>query len=383
MVKIEMKNKKFMFAIAAVFLIAGSTAAGFMDLPQSLAAQAQLMQIQTSPGPFIAQGIELGILALLITISVAALVYVLSGWTGSPNAKAWSRMQIYQALVTGLVLAVFVGLFALVLTNPQGIMQPLGVVPNWQAQFGEAGTSSGATYNCANTPDIFQLATCDLSLFASDAFYYFDALFLGTMIAGADGGISVQINPLSAVSSKVMLPDVTIGFSQESLFPISIEDGASWLFSAIMFFMIFVNVLLFLVAGAPFWLVFFIVLGLLARAFGVTRTFGGAMIALGVGLGIILPLIISMTYGYLDVQIQQISLTTLIGQILNMMLWAASLIFSTGTFVPQTIFQLAAIVAGLTFIPFLSLTVLDAFIVDFSKAIGERLDFMSLLTGLV
>ncbi|EQD57918.1 hypothetical protein B2A_04611, partial [mine drainage metagenome] len=39
--------------------------------------------------------------------------------------------------------------------------------------------------------------------------------------------------------------------------------------------------------------------------------------------------------------------------------------------------------AGLTFIPFLNFTILDAFIVDFSKVMGEKVSFMALLSNLV
>jgi hypothetical protein len=38
---------------------------------------------------------------------------------------------------------------------------------------------------------------------------------------------------------------------------------------------------------------------------------------------------------------------------------------------------------GFTFLPLFNLTVVDAFIVDFSRSIGERMDFLSLLTRLL
>ncbi|MEM3460077.1 MAG: hypothetical protein QXO24_02535, partial [Candidatus Micrarchaeaceae archaeon] len=38
---------------------------------------------------------------------------------------------------------------------------------------------------------------------------------------------------------------------------------------------------------------------------------------------------------------------------------------------------------GLLFIPILNFIILDAFIIDFSRAVGEKIDFMSLLVRMV
>ena len=67
----------------------------------------------------------------------------------------------------------------------------------------------------------------------------------------------------------------------------------------------------------------------------------------------------------------------------DLLLSLLPLIGGSGFAAGPWVFAIAAVVAGLTFIPFLNFTIVDAFIVDFSKAIGERLDFMSLLIGVV
>ena len=119
----------------------------------------------------------------------------------------------------------------------------------------------------------------------------------------------------------------------------------------------------------------------IARAFGFTRSFGGTMIALGLGLGFVFPLVMSITYGYLDMQIIQLGcaagLGGCTGTLFSSMVSAfAGLITGSGLLLNGSwIYQLAALGAGLTFIPFLNFTLVETFVADFSKAIGEKLDF--------
>ena len=61
-----------------------------------------------------------------------------------------------------------------------------------------------------------------------------------------------------------------------------------------------------------------------------------------------------------------------------------ALFFGTQTPFLSTFLQvLGYMLAGFTFIPFLNFIIVDTFIIDFSQAIGERMDFMSLLAGVV
>ena len=104
--------------------------------------------------------------------------------------------------------------------------------------------------------------------------------------------------------------------------------------------------------------------------------------------GLIYPLLVSLTYGYINVQAhvdclisQGCSTAFSVGGIF-LAVW--SLFTSTGSasLVPFYT-QVGYLLAGLTFIPFLNFIILDAFIIDFSQAIGERMDFMALLAGIV
>jgi hypothetical protein len=44
---------------------------------------------------------------------------------------------------------------------------------------------------------------------------------------------------------------------------------------------------------------------------------------------------------------------------------------------------LGLIIIGLVFVPLLNFIIVDTFIIDFSQAIGERMDFLSMLTGIL
>jgi hypothetical protein len=152
-------------------------------------------------------------------------------------------------------------------------------------------------------------------------------------------------------------------------------------------------------------------IGLIARIFVITRSFGGAMIALGVGLGIIYPLMVCLTYGFVNVGMQQsfagivapaVSTVSMVSWALDpstvssaaiSMLLGTSPVFASVP-APMTAAQLggwfwgmvnylAFVSAGLVLIPFINFLIVDVFIIDFSQAIGERMDFMRLLTGIV
>ncbi|MCW6159733.1 MAG: hypothetical protein LVQ95_01430 [Candidatus Micrarchaeales archaeon] len=363
--------KKLMFPLIILFVLASTATAGIFS-PVLLQTQ------QISFVPFIANAIVIAVLAILVVIAVAALVYLISNIIDSANARAWARFQIYQAIVSGLVLLAFGVLLVFALMNPQGVLGPFGLnlIPNNQQV---SPLQPASHYQCEGAPDIFQLATCDLGLFNSNAFSFFETVFMASMIFGISGGITASISPTAStgVVAKVKL-------SATSLMPTSIEDLTSFIFQVLLFFIFFSNFLLIIVAGSLLFLTYLVIIGLIARTFGLTRTFGGAMISLGLGLGIVLPLMVAIIYGFLDVQIGPIWWGTLIYQVFGLIYWMLGLIFGGGTFgATHIIFQFAALIAGLTFMPFIIFAVVDTFIIDFSKAIGEKLDFMSLLTGLI
>jgi hypothetical protein len=141
----------------------------------------------------------------------------------------------------------------------------------------------------------------------------------------------------------------------------------------------------------------FMSLGLISRMFEVTKSFGGAMIAFGVGLGIIYPLFVCFNYGFLNVQMNLnhgamdlASGTVLVGGMIAVI--AAGVISTATNILPGSPFAgllaelvkyMGLAVIGLTVIPLLNFVLVDVFIRDFSQAAGERMSFLSLLTKIV
>ncbi|MGC8694641.1 MAG: hypothetical protein ACP5RI_03445 [Candidatus Micrarchaeia archaeon] len=306
------------------------------------------------------QAILIGLIAVLTIIIIAAIVYSLSGIINSPNMKAWSRLQIYQAIITGALLIFFISILYLTYINPTSMLSSVNLLPS----------------QCSNVNDMYQAASCDMYVFNNDALSYIDA----------SGAIALTL--AFAPSFTINIPlynDFSISFANISIFPADMEDLLPLFFSFMMSIFILNNILLILLVGAVFWFVSFVVIGLIARALGVTRSFGGSMIALGVGLGIVLPILVILMYGFIDVQIGNVNAISIASELFGFMEFLFLYLFVQGQFpfsLSTVMLTLASIIAGLTIIPFLIFTVLDAFIIDFSTAIGERIDFMSTLTGL-
>lgn len=303
----------------------------------------------------------IAIIVTLITITAAALVFALAGTINSPTARTWSRMQIYEALLSIAILLIFSFFAYLFLINPQHAFGAIGLLPS---------QCSGN-----NVFDIFTLATCDLSTFNNDAFSLAGTLYKATYYLGFAPGFSVTTAPLPAqpyIKGSAELPSI--------LAP-SIETSLSLAFNGILAMLVLNQVQLLLISASMLFLFVFFALGIIARTFGFSRSFGGVLIAFALGLGLIYPILVSLTYGFISVQLNIYPISSDLGTLL---LGLISPIAQTSTTVLTTLAVSAGYyVAGLTFIPFLNFLILDAFIVDFSKSIGEKIDFMSLLSGLV
>ncbi|MGC8586031.1 MAG: hypothetical protein ACP5K5_00595 [Candidatus Micrarchaeia archaeon] len=315
------------------------------------------------------------VIAVLVVALVAAIVYMLAGVINSNNARAWSRMQIYEAMLSLLLIIIFGAFSYLFFLNPQPAFGPSGlnIVPQ---SFSVLGFN--IAQGCSNANDIFNLSVCDLSLFNGAASTAAAFTYYVSFIAGIIPTLSVGF----------FLPEteqsVGVKFKFE-IFPGEIDDLLPFIYSGIIFALLLSQLQLIILSGSLLFLSVFLTIGLVMRTLGVTRSFGGAMIAFGLGLGMVFPLLTSITYGFIDVNISSLSsglgYATLAGEIFSLIL-----AYLTGTSLPvltsgATFF--GYLIAGLTFIPFLNFTIVDAFIVDFSKAVGERMDFMSLLTNII
>jgi hypothetical protein len=309
------------------------------------------------------------IIAVLLVIMVAAMVYALAGVISSSSARTWARIQIYEALLSLMLLIAFITFSYLFFLNPQQAYSSIGLLP--------------AACHANNINTLFNLSACDLGTFTSSAYTYFaSTIYLG-FIVSTSPGMSVKLEAPTQPQTyiKAALTDI-------------IPGGAAGIVGMVMNVLLIALVLnqvqLLLLSGSLLFLSLLVTLGIIVRTFGFTRTFGGAMIALGLGLGFVYPLLVSITYGFIGTaspQVNIFTLPTLVGAGINLIFG-----FVLGQGVSGVLFQaqqlqyllgLGYVAVGLTFVPFLNFIILDAFIVDFSKAVGERVDFMSLMSGLV
>ncbi len=375
-----------LIAIALLSLAVGFGFGGVARAAQE--PQPMVLALATYTPPLLSSWEALASIAVLTVISAAALVYMLAGVITSPNARAWSRMQIYEGLLSMVLIAVFGAFSAMLFINPIG-------------SFGGAASGlSGVNgvnvvpYVCNGAATMYELSTCDISTFVNTAMNYFVALYYAEWGTALVPGLNLEITPLYTSGQS----QIAFGGGVPSLFPSSVISMMSTAESGLLL-LIMLNQLQVLILGSSILLLsFFMVLGLVARTFGFTRTFGGAMIAFGLGLGVIYPLLVSISYGFINVQMQcgapvpaSVSLPgclTPSGAAVGIFVLVTGLAFgaisgSSAALPPVTIIQLGYLVTGLLIVPMLNFAVLDAFIIDFSKAIGERVDFMSLLGNLV
>lgn len=379
------------FAFAVVFLLLTPISMPILALRTSHLNSA-FTQFYNQASTFLIPVITLNYVSyafLIVTIVIiaAAMVYMIAGILNSPNARAWSRLQLYECLLAVIILLSFLSVMDVFSVNLYSTYYNANLVGQPVAQ------SSGlpgdwSTINCNTATDLFQLATCDLAQFNLFAMGMFQALFNATLYASFTPGVTITLTPEIAPTNLAL----DIGSSLSSFFPQGADDTMGVFYSTLLLFYVLTQVQLFIVGGAVLWLSFFVTIGIIARTTGVSRSFGGAMIALGLGLGLIFPIMVTITYGFVNYQLSQLgSLATangLLGMVYGYMMFLVSTFFSGGLvngLLPSGYLLTAggAAVAGLTFIPFLNFTIVDAFIVDFSKAVGERLDFLTLLSGLV
>lgn len=328
-----------------------------------------LQQLPLSPVAWV----PLASIAVLAVITIAAMVYALSGIIGSANARSWSRAQIYEAILS-LVLIIIFGAFSyLFFVNPQGAFSALKLVP------------SAPAIDCTKAASIFELATCDLSMFNTAAFQLAGVWFMISYMIGILPGISIMITPVPTI------PELGFSVTLPSVIPIVNDLLLSSAFIATLTIMLLQQIQLIIISSSILMLSLFLTLGLIARTFGFAKTFGGAMIAFGLGLGLVYPLLVSITYGYVDVQAHIPCILGSTGPWCGAGTYSISamgnslftLLTSQSASHSQFIAQIGYLLAGLTFIPFLNFIIVDAFIIDFSRAIGEQMDFMTLLAGII
>ncbi len=303
----------------------------------------------------------IALIATLLIISVAALVYALSGLIASQNAKGWARLQIYEAILSIVLLLAFAALSYMFFLNPQHAYASVGLLP---------GTCAAPNINT-----IFNLSQCDIGVFTNSAYGYLYTFIISGYIIGFSPGIALDFH----IPTQ---PNVGISTKLDSLVPGGTADILSIAASALLTALVLNQVQVILLSSSLLFLSLFVTIGIVARTFGFTRTFGGAMIAIGLGVGLIYPMLVTITYGFIDPQLMTANLAV---DISNAVQLIVGIVFTNSipAYLSAFVTKLGYLIMGLTFVPFLNFIIVDAFIVDFSKAIGERIDFMSMMTSFV
>ena len=317
------------------------------------------------------------LVAATLIIVILAVVYLLAPLVGRDDIKRNISIMIYQTLFS-IVLILAFGMFATWLCsfNAESLLQSLNL--------------NLVTTIAPKNANLYETALYDLYWFTNYGALANANFFLSLVYYLLNIGpqLSLEINFIPGVQ--------TLGFSAKGSFSLSsvldsyigyINDAISWLF--------IVNDLQFIIiSAAPIIFAIFVSMGLIARIFGFSRSFGGSLIALGVGIGFVYPLMVSITYGFINVAYSQLIVSMLPNVAANTFgtkLQSALVSLLKGkailNFLKSTIYDIIDI-AGFTataslILPLLNFIVVNTFVLDFSQAFGERLDFMSLLTNII
>lgn len=314
--------------------------------------------------------LPVAVAAALAVIGILAVMYALSSFTGNRRIAVWTRAKIYEVLIGFVLIGAFLFL-VLVFTsiNFVQLFNGIGLVPP----------------SCTQPPsnDLFTLAVCDMYTFNHNITYMnYAVYFIGARLAFIPT-LSVKTPPVPGIEGLSVGTSVTVVPRADEVF---LGYALSALYTAFML----THLELLLLAAAMLIFSLFMAIGLVSRMFVITRSFGGALIAFAIGLGIVYPLMVSITYGYVDVGLSKTIVTFVttalagsIGGILGLFVFSGIPALVSGGFAADVAGFIGMALLGLILIPLLNFVIVDVFIIDFSSAVGEKMDLMSLLGGLV
>lgn len=331
----------------------------------------------------------IGIIAVFAVISFA---YILAPLIGRTELQTWLRLKMYESL-TGLFLVLIVGSLATAVCtiNPAPAAKGVGLLPSTCDASQSAQGSSDISNLQAMIPkgginDVYALSECDL--------YAFNQMVISTnnQVLG-ELNLLIAASPTTKVEFAPLLKEGIPGVGGSlALSPGSptIQSFFSNAISTVQTIFILSQVQLLILDSSMLIFAIFMVMGIIARIFGVTRSFGGTLIAFAMGIGLVFPILIAVTYGFMDSTLIVLQNNANFANIPSTFLQALASAISNpnpsvagflGNVLSPVIALYGITAVGLLIIPFINFTVLDTFIIDLSKVIGEQVDFMSLLTS--
>jgi hypothetical protein len=335
----------------------------------------------------------------LVVIIIAALLYMLAPVMNSSAMQDWSRFQIYEAILSIALILLFLAVVKLLFLNPQQGFGSVGLVP--------PGCSSSAV----NT--IYTLSTCDLAQFNSAGYSIAGYMWTFSIVKAILPASTLAIQPTPQEGDGL-----EITFSIPNVLDIWNDSLIRYMMGAILTFMLVSEVQLIVLSSSLLLMSFFFAIGLVSRVFGVSRSFGGAMIAFAIGIGIVYPMVTAISYGYIDVAAHTSCIAPIVGVVNSIgacqvgsfgtAFWnlfgapfaqffalgapasgaaaAASIQAAPAALVTAFVTMFDAVgyvLAGLTLIPVINILIVDVFVIDFSRAVGEQMSFSMLFTQVI
>lgn len=406
----------------------------------------------TSPYVF---GAALAAVGVILVIFVLAVLYMMSPALGTTQLRAWIKTKVYDEFASIVFIFIFLAFGALVATLPvYSSLSYAGLVSSECSQVIQ-NPPPPQIGQSTNYDNLYFVSLCDVYQFNQDVSQFSTTTFyVATLVSLLPQNVEWQIpSQEPAVSLPLLSGSVPPEDEDTADSPGAISTGGFYdmniglvihftlmpiqpifhyfvpLLNTLYVLFILSQVQLFLISTSGLIYATLMAVGLVARSFGITRTFGGAMIAFALGIGVVYPLMTAVSYGFLTstldvarnnfacafslggtalgantctngsgmISTVKTIVETWIKGTLQLLLGSSGSGASQvgGTVLTQDLWIPLApilraylifggiIAIGLTFVPLLNLTVVDVFIIDFSLAIGERMDFLSLLTRLV
>jgi hypothetical protein len=334
-------------------------------------------------------------LAVLASFTILIIIYSLSTIINAGKVRSWIKNKFLDLFITLILIMSFGTISTLICaSNPTPYFSKAGLLPN--------------NCNVSSVNDIYSLSLCDLNQFNTYTLqfnqYLYFLLLLFSITPKVSGTLSIGLNGQNGIAG--INPKLSAQTGAVDLDPFGkINKFDGFILPALYALTLLNEVELLLLASSPLLFAIFIAIGLIARSFEITRTFGNGMIAFAIGIGFIFPIIVSLNYGFMDYSVQN-SLTLGLGSSVSgitptllpvanpvVVFISAAIGFATGsgsplgqaaTLLPEYLFSyLGLIVVGITIIPLLTFTIVTSFVSDFSGALGEKFDLGNLLINLL